>query len=78
MNKKSKNKDKASGYRYFLGSNILGVNRLFVLVYIRENADTQLNKLKSATKNKTGTILWLNRKSFKDKEWRHESFLITR
>ena len=57
MNKKSKNKDKASGYRYFLGSNILRVNRLFVLVYIREGADTQLNKLKSATKNKAGTIL---------------------
>ena len=57
MNKKSKNKDKASGYRYFLGSNILRLNRLFVLVYIREDADTQLKKLKSATKNKAGTIL---------------------
>ena len=78
MNKKSKNKDKASGYRYFLGSNILRVNRLFVLVYIREGADTQLNKLKSVTKNKTGTILWLNMKNVKDKEWWHESFLITR
>ena len=52
-----KNICSCSNFRYFLGSNILGVNRLFVLVYIRENADTQLNKLKSATKNKTGTIL---------------------
>ena len=35
----------------------------------------QLNKLKSAAKNKTGTILRLNRKKFEDEELLHELFL---
>ena len=39
---------------------------------------TQLNKLKSAAKNKTGTILRLNKKNFEDEELRHELFLTTR
>ena len=37
-----------------------------------------LNKLKSATKNKTGTILRLNRKNFEDEELPHKLFLTTR
>ena len=40
--------------------------------------NTQLNKLKSATTNKTGTILRLNKKNFEDEELSHESFLTTR
>ena len=38
----------------------------------------QLNKLKSAAKNKTGTILRLNKKNFEDEELPHELFLTTR
>ena len=40
--------------------------------------NTQLNKLKSAAKNKTGTILRLNKKNFEDEELPHELFLTTR
>ena len=40
--------------------------------------NTQLNKLKSAAKNKTGTILRINEKDLKDKELAHELFLATR
>ena len=40
--------------------------------------NTQLNKLKSAAKNKTGTILRLNKKNFEDEELSHELFLTTR
>ena len=40
--------------------------------------NAQLNKLKSATKNKTGTILRLNKKNFEDEELSHELFLTTR
>ena len=39
--------------------------------------NTQLSKLKSAAKNKTGTILRLNKKNFVDEEL-HELFLTTR
>ena len=39
---------------------------------------TQLNKLKSAAKNKTRTILRLNKKEFEDEELPHEIFLTTR
>ena len=39
---------------------------------------TQLNKLKSAAKNKTGTILRLNKKSIQDEELPHDLFLTTR
>ena len=38
---------------------------------------TQLNKLKSAAKNKTGTILRLTKKKFEDEELPHELFLTT-
>ena len=38
----------------------------------------QLNKSKSAAKSKTGTILRLNKKNFKDEELPHELFLTTR
>ena len=38
----------------------------------------QLKKLKSAAKNKTGTILRLNKKNFEDEELPHELFLTTR
>ena len=41
-------------------------------------ANTQLNKLKSAAKNKTGTILRLNKKNFEDEELPHELFLTAR
>ena len=41
-------------------------------------ANTQLNKLKSAAKNKTGTVLRLNKKNFEDEELPHELFLTTR
>ena len=34
--------------------------------------NTQLNKSKSATKNKTETILRLNEKNFEDEELQHE------
>ena len=40
--------------------------------------NTQLNKLKSASKNKTGTILRLNEKNFEDEESPLELFLTTR
>ena len=40
--------------------------------------NTQLNKLKSATKNKTGTVLRLNKKNFDDEELAHELSLTTR
>ena len=39
--------------------------------------NTQLNKLKSAAKNKTGTILRLNKKKFEDLEFPHKLFLTT-
>ena len=40
--------------------------------------NAQLNKLKSATKNRTGKILRLNKKNFENKELPHELFLTTR
>ena len=40
--------------------------------------NTQLNKLKSAAKNKAGKILRLNKKNFKDEELLHELFVTTR
>ena len=39
--------------------------------------NTQLNKLKSAAKNMTGTILRLCKKNFEDEELPHELFLTT-
>ena len=40
--------------------------------------NTQLDKLKSATKNKRGAILGLNQKNFEDEELPHELFVATR
>ena len=40
--------------------------------------NTQLNKLKSAAKNRTGAILRLNKKTFEDEELPHELFVTTR
>ena len=40
--------------------------------------NTQLIKLKSAAKTKTGTILRINKKNCEDEELRHELFLATR
>ena len=40
--------------------------------------NTQLNKLKPAVKNKTGTILKPNKKHFEDEELPHELFLTMR
>ena len=40
--------------------------------------NTQLDKLKFAAKNKTGTILRINKKNFEDGELPHEQFLTTR
>ena len=39
---------------------------------------TRLNKLKSAAKNKTRTILRINKNNFEDEEFPHELFLTTR
>ena len=36
--------------------------------------NTQLKKLRSAAKNRTGTILRLNKKNFEDEELPHEYF----
>ena len=38
----------------------------------------QLNKLKSAAKNKPGKILRLNKENFEDEEMAHKLFLTTR
>ena len=40
--------------------------------------NTQLSKLKSTGKNKTGTILRISKKNFEDEELPHELFLTTR
>ena len=40
--------------------------------------NTQLNKLKSAAKNETGTILRLNKEIFQDEELPNELFLATK
>ena len=40
--------------------------------------NTQLNKLKSAAKNKKGTMLTLNMKNFEDEELPHVLLLTTR
>ena len=40
--------------------------------------NSQLNKLKSAAKNKTGTIFRKTQKSLEDEEFLHELFLTTR
>ena len=40
--------------------------------------NTQLNKLRSAAKNKTGTILRINKKKFQDEELPHVLFLTKR
>ena len=37
--------------------------------------NTQLNKVKSAAKNRTGKVLRLNMKRFEDEEMPHELFL---
>ena len=37
--------------------------------------NTQLNKVKSSVKNKTGTISRVNKKNFEDEELSHELFL---
>ena len=41
-------------------------------------SNTRLNKLKSATNNKTETILKWNKKNFEDQELPHELFLTAR
>ena len=40
--------------------------------------NTQSNKLKSAAKNRSGTILKLNNKNYEDEELPHELFLTKR
>ena len=40
--------------------------------------NTQLNKLTSATKNKTGITLRITKKIFQDEELPHELFITTR
>ena len=44
--KKNENKNTTNEYRYFLESNFIGVNRLFVLVYSNEDADSRRFKAK--------------------------------
>ena len=41
INKKSENKNTRNIYRYFLESNFVGVNRLFVLVYLNGGNDVK-------------------------------------
>ena len=43
--KKSENKNAPNEFRYFLESNFVGVNRLFVLIY--SNEDTATKRFKS-------------------------------
>ena len=43
-----------------------------------EPTNTQLNKLKSATKNKIATTLRITKKNFQDEELLHELFLTAR
>ena len=38
---KSENKNTANAYRYFLNSNFVGINRLFVLVYSSPDANSK-------------------------------------
>ena len=40
--------------------------------------NTQLNKSKSATKNKTGTTLRITKKNFQDEKLPHELFITIR
>ena len=40
--------------------------------------NTQLNRLKSVSKDKAGTILRITKKNFQDEELPHELFLTTR
>ena len=40
--------------------------------------NTQLKKIKSAGKSKTGTLLRINKKNFEDEELPHKLFLTTR
>ena len=40
--------------------------------------DTQLKKLKTTVKNKTGTTLWMNFKMFNGNDLLHELLLTTR
>ena len=40
--------------------------------------NTQLNKLKSAAKNKAGTTLKIHKKNFQDEELPHKLLLTTR
>ena len=49
---KSKNKNTTNECRYFLKSSFAGVNRLFVLVYSNEDADSKNLKLKGITYQK--------------------------
>ena len=44
-------------------------------VKIVKLTNTQLNKVKSAAKNRTGKVLRLNKKRFEDEEMPHELFL---
>ena len=46
IKKKGENKNTANEYRYFLESYFVGVNRLFVLVYTNEDADSKRFKAK--------------------------------
>ena len=49
-----------------------------ILLDLQTCISVPLNKLKSAAKNKTRTILRLNKKDFEDEELLHGLFLTTR
>ena len=49
-----------------------------IVLNLSRKANTKLNKLKSATQNKTGTILRLNKKNFEEEELPHQPLLTTR
>ena len=49
---KSKNKNKTNEFRYFLKSNFVGVNRLFVLIYSNQDENAKKFKVKKILFNK--------------------------
>ena len=60
----------ANEYRYFLESNFVGVNRLFVLVYLNRNNDVKNVKLEDTTYQKKLLIIIIpsSIESFYDQE----------
>ena len=64
-------KIKETRLKFFQGSVIVVWNMVNYQEARVKLTNTQLNKLKSAAKNKTETILRLNKKNFEDEELPH-------